>query len=392
MQTCNVCQRDNSRIFEQLEKYPICGTYLNSTCLNNNEQKYFRKLDLSFCEKCFHIQANSKFSQNEIYNQDYGYIPVSTGVQQRFTILQNLILLKLKDLKFNRVIDIGCNQLNFLKLLKISGVSAKHWIGIDPIQLSNSIEKDGINFINGYAESVDIPYFDANLPDLIIADQVLEHIPNVGEFLAKFSTKISDSSMFVVCVPSLELIMKNLCFHDLIHDHVNYFSEYSLQYSFRNTGCSIKESFLNNDCPRGYLVQMYRKDGKNITKDVKKNHFPEFNEKFLLYKENLNISKRIAESLDDKIYAIGASELTPNLAYFMNSNFDFIEKIFDTTISKNKKYMPNIVPQIHSPPHEDRVFYENNVVLITAPQVSRLILKNLVFSNAKRIINPLALF
>jgi hypothetical protein len=391
MQTCHVCQRNNSGTFEKFEKYPICGTYLDNACLNNNEQQYFRQLDLSFCDNCFHIQANSQFSQNEIYNQDYGYIAVSTGVQQRFIILQTLISSKLKYLKFNRVIDIGCNQLNFLKLLKISNISAKHWIGIDPIQLNDSIEKDDIKFINGYAENVDIPYFDTNLPDLIIADQVLEHIPNVGEFLAKFSTKISDSSIFVVCVPSLELIMKNLCFHDIIHDHVNYFSEHSLQYSFRNTGCSVEESFLNNDCPRGYLVQMYRKDGKNVAKDVKKDYFSEFNDTFLLYKQNLNISKRIAESFDDKIYAIGASELTPNLAYFMNSNFDFIEKIFDTTIGKNQKYMPNIVPQIHSPP-EDRMFYENSIVFITAPQVSRSILKNLIFSNVKRIINPLALF
>jgi hypothetical protein len=136
---------------------------------------------------------------------------------------------------------------------------------------------------------------------------------------------------------------------------------------------------------------MYRKDGKNVAKDVKKDYFSEFNDTFLLYKQNLNISKRIAESFDDKIYAIGASELTPNLAYFMNSNFDFIEKIFDTTIGKNQKYMPNIVPQIHSPP-EDRMFYENSIVFITAPQVSRSILKNLIFSNVKRIINPLALF
>ena len=390
MHTCNVCEKNNGVIFEELEKYPICGTYLDNACLDNNEQRYFRRLDLVFCEHCFHIQANSKFVQTEIYNQDYGYIPISSGVQQRFNILQQLILSKLKNLKFNRVIDIGCNQLNFLTLLKTSGISANHWIGIDPIQLDNSVERNGIDFLNGYAENVEIPYFDADLPDLIIADQVLEHIPNVGDFLAKFSSKISDSSICVVCVPSLELIIKNFCFHDLIHDHVNYFSENSLQHSFKNTGFSIQESFLNNDCPRGYLVQMYQKDGNTFAKDFKKNHFSEFTEKFLLYKENLSISKKIAESLDDKICAIGASELTPNLAYFMKSDFNFIETIFDTTETKNHKYMPNIVPQIKllSEQHS----FAENVVFITAPQVSRAILKNVVFSDAKRIINPLALF
>ena len=74
----------------------------------------------------------------------------------------------------------------------------------------------------------------------------------------------------------------------------------------------------------------------------------------------------------------------------MKSDFNFIETIFDTTETKNHKYMPNIVPQIKllSEQHS----FAENVVFITAPQVSRAILKNVVFSDAKRIINPLALF
>jgi hypothetical protein len=125
----------------------MCNVFFDSVILKNDKPQYFREFNLILCKKCFHIQAESKFQFNEIYNQDYGYTPISSGVQQRFNILLQLILSKLEGIKFNRVIDIGCNQLNVLKLLKDSGISANHWIGIDPISLNDSIDKDNINFI-----------------------------------------------------------------------------------------------------------------------------------------------------------------------------------------------------------------------------------------------------
>ena len=280
-----------------------------------------------------------------------------------------------------------------LSTLKSNGINASHFIGIDPASLPyDDLNNEGIIFIQGFAEEVDIPYDQTDLPDLVVSDQVFEHIPNVNITLERFSKKIAFNSVFVIGVPSMELLIKHHNFQMLIHEHVNYFTEDSLTnlFSLSHPGFLRLTSKLITLPHSGILVQSFRlTDGHHKPKELNTiNPWIDFNKNFSIYKNQLKVVGEHLQrlSVDEKIYGFGASYLIANLAYFMESDLSFLTAIIDDTPYKRNKYVPGIKPRIVN--LEDANGLREAVIFITAPQTFRPIMKRLIPLNPQLIVSP----
>ncbi|MFT6841259.1 MAG: hypothetical protein ACJASR_000016 [Psychroserpens sp.] len=386
---CNVCGSKETLMVLTLPRYP-----LNSVFTENPSFKGIREdFDLYQCQKCNHVQALTALLPEDIYNDNYNFPHTASGVVTRKKIFLEHILDNFIELKFNRVIDIGCNSLSLLSDLKSNGIKANHFIGIDPAPLpedDKSIEK--IIFIQGFAEEVDIPFGKTDLPDLIVSDQVFEHIPNINVMLASFSKKIAVNSVFVISVPSLELLTKHYNFQMLIHEHVNYFTEDSLTnlFFFSNPGfLRVTSEFIT--IPHiGTLIQSFRLTGGQHKRHLlnKINPWIDFNNNFTIYKNQLKVVEEHLQRLseNEQIYGFGASYIVAILAYFMESDLSFLTAIIDDTPYKRNKYVPGVKPRIVS--LEDVSSLSEVVIFITAPQASRAIMNRLIPLNPQMIVSP----
>src|SRR5450755_2431708 len=220
---CNVCLKAEMNDILSLNSYPLNSLYL--TEIDNRNKGKFRPRDFSLfiCNACGHFQAISGVNLVELYNDEYSYNTQNSGVQGRLAYFLAQ-LNEISNIEFNRVIDVGCYDLSLIKEVK-KRIKAKYYIGIDPsIPDKWLVNEEKIICFKDYVDNIDLPYFENELPDLIISDQTFEHIPSINTTLGNIVQKVGKGSVFAICVPSLEVLIHKLNFHNLIHEHVNYFT------------------------------------------------------------------------------------------------------------------------------------------------------------------------
>ncbi len=401
--SCNVCGAAEMHPMLSLPKYPLNSLYLPAY---DSGEKYCADLHLYECRRCLHIQAKSGLSIDHFYNEDYSYTVNNSGAQGRQDFFVGRVLRHAAGRRFNRVMELGCFDLSLLKKLKAAGVIADHWIGIDPVPLHNAGDTAGILFINGYFQDVEIPFLNEDLPDLIISDQVFEHIPSTRHVLQSFRKVAAPGSSFIVCVPSVELLIDNFSFHNVIHEHLNYFSAATLGKLFAACDYHLVHSELNNELTVGLLLQIYT-TGRSTNRDTGAcagagtgtgtgtgdcaDLSARFHRNYEIFKSNLaSVRDFIGRGAGGGIYGFGASDITGNLAYFLESDFSELRNIIDDTPYKQNRFIPRLKPLIVNSTHIGD--WPTSTILITAPQASRPILGRLLQLKPRKIISPVAVF
>jgi SAM-dependent methyltransferase len=374
-----------------LPGYPLNSLYLPSY---DDDDKYLSDFDLYSCRRCLHVQGTSALSIDDLYNENYSYTVNNSGARGRQDFFVNRVLQFAGGRRFNRVIELGCFDLSLLKKLKANGLLADHWIGIDPVPLRNAGAAADILFLQGYFQDIDIPFLDKDRPDLIISDQVFEHVPSANDVLSSFSKAAAPDSIFIVCVPSLELLIDNFSFHNIIHEHLNYFSAAVLAKLFDKCNFDLRYSELNNEQTVGLLLQVYTNScgsGDKVVSLEAADFLTKFRGNFAVFESNLaGVNDFIRQGTAERIYGFGASDITANLAYFMKSDFSGLHHIIDDTPYKQNRFIPHLKPLIVN--SDNVADWSTSAVLITAPQASRPIIGKLLSLKAKKIICPINVF
>lgn len=169
-----------------------------------------------------------------IYRADanVGYLQVGQSLSDSYGMDLWRFIEKCFDVrgKPQNALEIGCGGCYVLDLLEKAGVQAT---GIDPspvaIRLAESL---GLDVVEGF-----FPHPKAAGPyDLILHSDVLEHVTDPVDFLAKQRECLVDGGLVVVAVP--DCTTSNLCgdLSMIIHQHINYFDRISLGAVFRAAG------------------------------------------------------------------------------------------------------------------------------------------------------------
>lgn len=123
-------------------------------------------------------------------------------------------------LKGGTVLEVGCGKGDFLRLLcRRSGAQG---LGYDTSCEFSGSEKEGrITFFQRYVSAADV---EGKL-DLILCRHVVEHVPEIGEFL-KLLHGISvagGGAPVYIETPAMEWIVDHEAFWDVFYEHCNYF-------------------------------------------------------------------------------------------------------------------------------------------------------------------------
>lgn len=337
---CPICSTSTFKFQETLRDYPLGNIYLENFDLGRN---YLKDFTLSQCV-CGHLMGYSFFPSEFFYNENYPYLGTSITVMERHIFGVNFCLGPNDQTNINNIIDIGCSSMNLLRNFKSTTKIQGDFVGIDPVPL-NEISED-IYFINGFFEKSDYTLTRVlDTPNLILLDNVLEHIVDLRDFLSKLVQWIHKGDLVYVCVPSLEIMINEMRFEEISHEHVHYFSMNQLNRLFSYFGFRLLRQSTKEIRSRGYNFVLFRfEETTSITSDFS----PELNA--LNIEEMLNEFrcklKRIEFYPKFRYWGVCASELTPSIAYFMENSLDFLIAIFDTTDSKVGKYMPGVKTKI----------------------------------------------
>ena len=234
---CPACGSSGMSTFYAVDNVPVNSVLL---VMNRDEALGFQTGDISLavCPQCGFI-SNIAFDEaltqyTERYEATQGYSPTFNKFHQ--ALASDLI--EQYDLHGKDIIEIGCDKGDFITMLCEMG--GNRGVGFDPAYVPGrhpSPAADRLTFIpDFYSEK----YADYRA-DFICCKMTLEHIPNVGEFVATVRRSIGDKHETTVFfqIPNARYVLCDVAFWDVYYEHCSYFTKGSLARLFRANGFEV---------------------------------------------------------------------------------------------------------------------------------------------------------
>ncbi|OPH54543.1 hypothetical protein BC351_31685 [Paenibacillus ferrarius] len=214
---CRVCGEELV-LFEIVDDCRYEHNFLNTIAFKT----ITKNIECYQCPVCTHLQTEY-ILPDDYYNKYTGF----GGASQYYGSL-NLTDNKIAKIKKysssnERIMDIGCGT---GKALKAAEKYFKSCLGVDPSKLhSDMAKRDGLNVINAY--------FDKSLNigkdySAFMSSQVFEHLCDFYSILDYAYEILEPGGVGLINVPNGQSIVEKSLYHQVICEHVNYFTPFSL--------------------------------------------------------------------------------------------------------------------------------------------------------------------
>ncbi|GBF52512.1 hypothetical protein N0824_00358 [Microcystis sp. 0824] len=231
IEKCRLCYSNNlEKCLYLPHSSPNISKLLKKTELNQD-----KPIDVHVynCKQCGFVQIADILESS--YYDDY-LMTISHSPQMRtYQLSQASNFVQKYNLVGKRLVEIGCGDGNYLGYLRDLGTVS---LGIEPSASFRDLAiSKGLKVFSGYVSCDHLipesPY------DAFVTRQVLEHIPDIHQFLQGIRLSMRENAVGLVEVPSLEQAIENSRFYDFFPDHLNYFSQRTLRYALLSNGFSV---------------------------------------------------------------------------------------------------------------------------------------------------------
>lgn len=304
-------------------------------------------LILDTCTSCGTAQIKNPLSKEELF-QNYSFItPKSLSIQNHYNFLLDILLQKKLINKSSRVLEIGCNNGSFLKLIQ---PYVNFTLGIDPSQEATQIaNKNGLNTLVSFfdldqAKKINSQY---GKFDLIISRHTLAHNEGIHDIVSGMKMLLNtEGSILLENAYWPDIIQKGL-YDQVYHEHI-----------YHHTIRGIDKLMTRNNL---HLNELYpiSIQGGSMAYIINHNKIPNFKKQILLEKEAKSLTafdlKSFVSDTQGKIQelnsllyslkengktinAYGASAKASTLLSLLQLKEDTISFIIDSTESKNNHF------------------------------------------------------
>lgn len=382
---CNVCQSYNIETLWKLPSFPLTGIYLDeenaSQFINEYEQ------ELQFCNDCTHAQLGNQIDPIFLYRDTYTHrtseSPLSTS-GNRF--LLNYIKKITKNLHFNQILEIGCNDLLLLEGLMDR---SKNLAGIDPIWPDGISESEsGIRIWGGFAETSEYSKLLTSKIDLIVSAHTFEHITNPRQVFESLKGKLSENCLLIIEVPSAERMLEQGRLDQIFNQHVNYYSVASIKKLVGPLGFRLMDVTYNFSLWGGTQLLTFALSNKDFSLDpMTKLSKERYQEAIVSFRSTMENTSKQIENSHGSVYLYGAAQMLPSLIYhFSDSAKKKVVGIIDDNPSRQGRYFPHLgIEILSSNAIQD---FSDSTIVISALDSARPILHQILKLNPRTIIIP----
>ena len=211
---------------------PLCESFLDSDALDQMEPFY--PLHVRICGSCLLAQLETYVPAEEIFGGDYAYFSAysDSWVEHARVYAERMIdRLDLSDRSL--VVELASNDGYLLQHFVRRGIPS---LGIDPARnVADAARRRGVETLVDFfgAELSETLVADRGGADLVVANNVLAHVPDVNDFVEGIRTLLGPDGVATVEVPHLVRLVEGLQFDTIYHEHYSYFSFHTLVRLFR---------------------------------------------------------------------------------------------------------------------------------------------------------------
>jgi SAM-dependent methyltransferase len=192
------------------------------------------------CTGCGHVQLAS---QPVIYSQGVTSTTRYSSAMLSYRREQMRAFVRAHALAGKCVLEVGCGDGHLLGILQAEGARA---VGVDASEKALEIARaHGYTALHGYVrrgERVPGGPFDA-----FVSNDVIEHVPDIKDFLQGVAANLVPGGVGLVETPSLEKVLETRRFYDFMQDHLAYFTQETLRRAFELSGFDVLSIERNRD-------------------------------------------------------------------------------------------------------------------------------------------------
>ena len=351
---CRHCDSDVSHVLVDLGVAPPSNAYLTKLALKRPEK--FFPLRVLVCENCWLVQAEAYSRAAELFNEEYAYFSsFSTEWLDHAKKYVDQMVKRFDLTKASVVSEVAANDGYLLQFVNKKGISC---YGIEPTaSTANAARQKGVEIIQDFLNMGLAGELrrQGRLVDLLVANNVLAHVPDINDFSEACHTLLKPNGVFTCEFPHLLNLISQHQFDTIYHEHFSYLSFGTVVSIFAKNGLNVFDVEKLDTHGGSLRVYAQRSDTGKHTVDARVEK--------LVSEENTAGMKSIAfyrgfqehaervkneflQFLIEKkkegklVVGYGAAAKGNTLLNFAGVKSDLIKYVVDRSPHKQRKYMP----------------------------------------------------
>lgn len=358
---CRGCGTALSLTFLDLGVSPIANNLVEIENFSDKEVNF--PLHVMTCQICSLVQLSEVIPREILFPSNYTYFSsYSSSWLQHSKAYAEKIISYMELNQSDLVVEIASNDGYLLQFFTNVGIKA---LGIEPAAgvAKAAIAKGIPTQIVYFGESTAIELAKSKKPKLMIANNVLAHVPNLHDFIKGFSILIHDEGVITFEFPHLLNLIKNSQFDTIYHEHYSYLSVSALTPLFAQYGLKIfdiEKLLTHGGSLRLYVAKNSSSwkvhDSVQIIIEEESQYDPRKKEVYSALQENTKkIKADLLSTLKKykrdglKISAYGAAAKGVILLNYCEINSDLIDYVVDLNPNKQGRFIPgSLIPIVDS--------------------------------------------
>jgi SAM-dependent methyltransferase len=216
---------------------PLTDAYVRLDSADAPEPRH--PVDVAFCSNCSLVQILRTVPPEDLFRNYSYYSSISRTLLSHSRAHAERLIAEHRLGPKSLVVEIASNDGYLLQHFVKAGIPV---LGIDPaIGPAKAAEAIGVRTLNEFFTSVlaDQLRSAGRRADVILANNVLAHVPDPNDFVAGIATLLRDGGIAEVEAPYMKDLIDNLEFDTIYHEHLSYFSVTAARSLFERHGLSL---------------------------------------------------------------------------------------------------------------------------------------------------------
>jgi 2-polyprenyl-3-methyl-5-hydroxy-6-metoxy-1,4-benzoquinol methylase len=351
---CRHCSADLTLELIDLGSSPPSNAYLSQEMLSAPERIF--PLRVMVCQRCWLAQTIDFAKAAELFSNEYAYFSsFSTSWLQHAERYVEEMRKRFALDRSRHVVEIASNDGYLLQYVKSLGISCT---GIEPTaSTAKAAREKGIDTIEiffGEAAGAQLAA-DGQQADLMIANNVLAHVPDINDFLKGFVHLLKADGVATFEFPHLLQLIDQTQFDTIYHEHFSYLSLTAVEKIFASNGLAVFD--VEDIQTHGGSLRVYAQRAETgrhpiaprvaevMTKESKANltsvsGYEGFQVRSEKIKDDLVSFLIAAKRAGKRVAGYGAAAKGNTLLNFSGCRRDLVSYVVDRNPAKQGRFLP----------------------------------------------------
>jgi SAM-dependent methyltransferase len=359
---CRHCSTELIDTFVDLGFSPPSNAYLRREDLIRPETYY--PLRVMVCRSCWLVQTEDYAHHEQLFDTEYAYFSSTSSTWlAHASSYVDMIVQRLGLDGNSKVVELAANDGYLLQYMQQRGIPS---LGIEPTRsTADAARAKGIPVVEAFfgVSLASMLVERDGAADLIIANNVLAHVPDINDFLGGIALLLAPQGTVTIEFPHLLNLMKFSQFDTIYHEHFSYLALGSVETMMQAQGLRVYDVEVLSTHGGSLRVYACRQEATFATAAaVEKMRAQEhdfglqdihtyrgFQIKAETIKTDLLYFLLQQKRAGKKVMAYGAAAKGNTLLNYSGVHADLLTLVADAAASKQSKYMPGSHIPIVSP-------------------------------------------